>query len=106
MLVNLTEPMAINTRGSFDRRFDSFSSSENQSDSTLTTFAHADIRSLDNFSAIFDEALENDYTSQMWDGDVTLVLYVRNLNSPSSFRITVDQENFIYLLYFFATFIT
>ena len=55
---------------------------------------------------IYDGAVEDDYTSRMWDGDVTLVLRVWNLNNPASFHITVSQENFIYLLYFFATFIT
>lgn len=106
VLANLTESLAIGPRGSFEMRYNSFSSNNNQSNSILTSFAHSNIRDLDNFSVIFDSAVENDYTSHMWDGDVTLILYVRNLNSPSSFRITVDQENFIYLLYFFATFIT
>ena len=92
--------------GSYDTRFDDFTSNRNESGTNLTTFAHDSIRDTENFTLLFEEAVENDYTSRMWDRDVTLVLRVSGLNSPSQFRITVDQEDYFYLIYFFATFIT
>jgi hypothetical protein len=106
VLTNLTDVLEVPATGSLDRRYDSFSSSENESDPILTSFTHPPIRDSENFSEIFNQAVRNGYTNHMWDGDVTLVLHVSNLNNPSTFRITVDQQNYLYLLYFFATFIT
>lgn len=106
VLVNLTDVLVLSPLGSYEKRFDSFSSNRNLSLAQLTSFTHPSFRNSTNFTALFEEATEDDYTSQMWDNDVTLVLHLSNLNSPSTFRITVDQADYIYLLYFFATFIT
>ncbi len=98
--------MTIAVGESFDRRFDNFDSPDNRSFSSISSFVHLSIRETFNFSTLFDEAVDDDYTRHMWDGDVTLVLHVTNLTAPSSLRITVDQQNYIILLYFFLTFIT
>lgn len=41
----------------------------------------------------------------MWNGDVALIVHVSNLTTPISYKITLDQTNLWFLLYFFATFI-
>jgi len=61
---------------------------------------------MDNFTSLFDMANANNYSRHIWDRDVTLVLRVTNLSNTTVVRITVEQQNFLFLLYFFATFIT
>lgn len=95
--------MSVTPRGIYDTRLDNFFT---DNETILSSFANPSIRSTENFTLLLEEAMVNDYTSHMWDGDVSLVIHVSKLNNPSEFKITVDQENYIYLLYFFATFIT
>ncbi len=101
--MNITEQLTVAPLGFYETRLDDFSS---DNDTFLTSFAHPSIRATENFTLLVEEAMVNEYTSKMWDEDVTLVLHVSGLANPSEFKITVDQENYIYLLYFFATFIT
>lgn len=106
MLANLTDPLALKSLGSHEQRFNGFTSNSNFSLAQLHSFARPSLMHLSNFTDIFNDAVENDYTSAMWDQDTTLVIYIFNLSSPMTFKITVDQQDFLFLLYFFITFIT
>ena len=105
-LTNLTDPIVLDPLGSHQQSFGGFSSNSNSSLAQLHSFSRPSIRHLSNFTDIFNIAVENDYTNSMWDGDTTLVIFLFNLTMPMRFRITVDQQDFVFLLYFFITFIT
>jgi len=104
--VNLTDRITLRNQGSFDRSFDNFQSNKLANLSNVFSFARPSLRTTPNFTALFNAAVENDYTSHMWDKDVTLVIYLYNLTSSVQYKITVDQTDLIFVLYFFATFIS
>ena len=106
VLTNLTDSIVLAPIGSHTQSFNSFTSNSNSSLARLHSFARPSIQQLPNFTDIFNSAVENDYTNSMWDGDASLVIYIFNLTTPMRFRITVDQQDFLFLLYFFITFIT
>ena len=106
MLTNLTDPLTLEPHGSYKQSFNGFKSNSNRSNAQLYSFARPSLAHLPNFTDIFSDAVENDYTSAMWDQDTTLVIYLFNLSSPMTFKITVDQQDYLFLLYFFITFIT
>ena len=106
VLTNLTDPLTLKSLGSYNQGFNGFTSNSNSSLAQLYSFARPSLSNLANFTDIFNNAVENDYTSAMWDEDTTLVIYIFNLSSPMTFKITVDQQDFLFLLYFFITFIT
>lgn len=106
MLANLTNPLVLESLGSHEQNFNGYTSNSNSSLAQLHSFARPSLMRLSNFTDILNDAVENDYTSAMWDQDTTLVIYVFNLSSPMTFKITVDQQNLLFLLYFFITFIT
>ena len=106
VLANLTNPLVLESLGSHEQSFNGFTSNSNSSLAQLHSFARPSLSHLSNFTDILNDAVENDYTSAMWDQDTTLVIYVSNLSSPMIFRITVDQQDLWFLLYFFITFIT
>ena len=87
ILYNLTEPQVIQTTGSWDREFDSFGSNRNASAAQLTTFLRGALLNDGNFTELFNSRSENDYTSGMWDGDVTLVVHVTGLTLPAVFKV-------------------
>ena len=105
ILANLTDPMTLTDRNSFVNTFFSFVSNDNTTFSQLLTFARPSISDTANFTELFENATENDFTAAMWDGDVTLVVRASNLSSSVSYRVTVDQQDLLFLLYFFATFV-
>jgi Fanconi anemia group I protein len=47
----------------------------------------------------------SDYTSSLWDGDVGLVIYISDLKPRMNFRVTTDQNDLMFLVYFFLTFL-
>ena len=106
VLANLTNPIVLESLGSHEQSFNGFTSNSNSSLAQLHSFARPALVHLSNFTDIFNDAVENDYTSAMWDQDTTLVIYIFNLSSPMTFKITVDQQDLLFLLYFFITFIT
>ena len=106
MLANLTDALVLESLGSYEQSIHGFTSNSNSSLARLHSFARPSLTHLSNFTDIFNNAVENDYTSAMWDEDTTLVIYIYNLSSPMTFKITVDQQNLWFLLYFFITFIT
>lgn len=106
MLANLTNPITLKPHGSHRQTFAGYSSNSNISLAQLHSFARLAIQQLSNFTDIISDAVENDYTSSLWDGDTTLIIFLYNLTSPMTFRITVDQQDYLFLLYFFITFIT
>ena len=106
VLANLTNPIVLESLGSHEQKFNGFTSNSNSSLAQLHSFARPSLVHLSNFTDIFNDAVENDYTSAMWDQDTTLVIYIFNLSSPMTFKITVDQQDLLFLLYFFITFIT
>ena len=87
VLVNLTEPRMIEKTDSFDMLIDDFSS---RSDTELFTFAHEDIMNTSNFTELFNNAVADDYTSSLWDGDVALIIRVFNneYSSPVEFMVS------------------
>ena len=106
MLTNLTDPITLKSLDSDQRSFAGFTSNSNHSLAQLFSFARPSLAKLSNFTDIFNSAVENDYTNSMWDEDTSLIIYLSNLTRPMTFKITVDQQDFLFLLYFFITFIT
>ena len=106
VLANLSGSIVLDSLETHTQSFDDFTSNSNVSLAQLYSFARPTILELSNFTEIFYNAVENDYTKSMWDNDVTLVIYLSNLSRPMTFKITVDQQDFLFLLYFFITFIT
>jgi Fanconi anemia group I protein len=106
VLANLTDALVLESLGSHEQSIHGFTSNSNSTLAQLHSFARPSLKRLSNFTDIFNSAVENDYTSPMWDEDTTLVIYIYNLSSPMRFKITVDQQNLWFLLYFFITFIT
>jgi len=104
LLANLTDPVLLNATDSYDVNYEAFDSNTNSSFAQLFSFANPSIRTSPNFTQLLIDNSENEYTSFMWDQDVSLVVYLSNLHSPSQFRLTVDQQDLVFLLYFFATF--
>ena len=87
LLANLTEPITVTNRNSFDRNFGSFQGTNNVSLSNLFSFAQPSIRATPNFTELFNTAVENDYTNHMWDQDVTLVIYIFNLTDTVQYKV-------------------
>ena len=106
VLANLTDPIALKSLDSDKHSFAGFASNSNLSLAQLFSFARPTLIRSANFTDIFNVAVENDYTNSMWNKDTTLVIYLSNLTRPMMFKITVDQQDFLFLLYFFITFIT
>lgn len=106
VLANLTDVIVLEHLATHTQAFDDFTSNSNVSVAQVHSFVGPTILEQSNFTGIFNSAVENDYTKSMWDGDVTLVIYLSNLTRPMTFKITVDQQDFLFLLYFFITFIT
>jgi Fanconi anemia group I protein len=105
VLANLTEPIKVTGRDGFSRDFDDRSGDRNTTEPRLFSFAHSRLRNTPNFTELFYGRTENDYTNSMWDGDVALIVHVSNLSRPLTYKITLDQTNLWFLLYFFATFV-
>lgn len=107
VLVRITDPVVVEVGKSFHRTYGDFTySNATESRARLTSFASPSIQSTSNFTHLLEYVNGNNYTRSVWDRDVTLVLLVSNLSNSTRFRITVEQPNFLFLLYFFATFIT
>ena len=106
VLANLSLPIVLDNLETHMQSFDDFTSNSNVSLAQLYSFARPTILELSNFTELFYDSVESDYTKSMWDDDVTLVIYLSNLSRPMTFKITVDQQDFLFLLYFFITFIT
>lgn len=106
VLANITDPIEIQGVGGYSRDLDDFGSNPDPSLAQLFTFARPSLLSNPNFTALFEARAENDYTRHMWNGDVALVIYVYNLADPMTFKITLEQMDLIFLLYFFATFVS
>ncbi len=96
--------MQLGDQDVFDNNWGSFESNTNTSFPLLFSFTNPTLRDTLNFTELLVDNSENEYTSLMWDSDVSLVIYFSNLTNPTSLRITVDQQDLLYLLYFFATF--
>ncbi len=107
VLVQITDPVMVEVGRNFRRTYGDFSySNETESRARLTSFTHPPIRNTENFTHLFNSTTGNDYTRHIWDRDVTLVLLVTHLSNSTKFKVTVEQQSYIFLLYFFATFIT
>ncbi|CAI8041271.1 Attractin [Geodia barretti] len=105
VLANISGPITVSGTGEFSRELDDRPGSRNSTFPPLFSFAHPRFRNFSNFTDLFAGRRERDYTRKMWDGNVALVIRVSNLTNPITFRITLDQTNLWFLLYFFATFI-
>uniref|UniRef100_A0A1X7VPN4 Laminin EGF-like domain-containing protein n=2 Tax=Amphimedon queenslandica TaxID=400682 RepID=A0A1X7VPN4_AMPQE len=105
ILYNVTDVLTISGTNSHSERYESFSSVTFNS-SNLFSFARPDIQSTAQFGWLFGNSSSNDFTSNLWDGDVGLVIYVFNLKPDLQYKITVDQNDLTFLIYFFVTFLT
>ncbi len=92
LLVNLTDPIILGGEDSFSRNLDDFRSNRNVTAARLHTFANPSITDSSNFTTILSQVSEDDYTDDMWDGDVTLVVYVYNLTNPMTFKVKLVFE--------------
>ena len=86
VLVNLTEPRMVERTNSFDMLIGSFSS---PNDTELFTFAHEDIMNTSNFTELFYNAVADDYTANLWDGDVALIIRVFNVSSHVVYKVSM-----------------
>ena len=75
----------MNGTDSFDMYIGSFST---PNDTELFSFAHNDITSTANFTELFSNAVGNDYSESLWDGDVALLIRVFNVSSSAVFRVS------------------
>lgn len=105
VLANLTDPIIVRGRGRFTREFDDMSGNRNRSSGQLFSFVRPRLRSTSNFTELFYSRTENDYTSRLWNGHIALIVHVSNLTSPLTYKMTLDQMDLFFLIYFFATFI-
>lgn len=104
ILANLTDPIQLNDGQIYDKTLGSFSSNSNETFAQLFSFTNPTLRNSLNYTELLEDNSENEYTSRMWDSDVSLVVFLSGLSNPTTLRITVDQQDLYYLLYFFATF--
>ena len=74
-------------------------------ESLLFTFARPLITNTANFSLLRSRASSSDYTESLWDGDVKLVVYISGLYTGCEYKISVDNQSYWVLLYFFSSFV-
>ena len=87
LLVNLTDPISLSGGRAVSKTFESFSSSHNSSD--IFTFARGSLRESDNFTILYEEASARDYSNNLWDSDVGLIIYVYNLSPPLQYKVII-----------------
>ena len=104
VLTNLTDPIQLNQGENYDTNLEAFGSNANATAAQLFSFTNPSIRNSPNFTELLINNAENAYTSHMWEGDVSLVIFLSNLTNPSTVKITVDQSDLLFLLYFFSAF--
>ena len=107
VLARISDTVIVDVKKNFQRLITDFGySNETESKVRLTSYAKPSIRNTENFTRLFESVDANDYSRHIWDRDVTLIIRVTGLSNTTIIRITVEQQNFLFLLYFFATFIT
>eukprot|EP00731_Ephydatia_muelleri_P020317 Em0013g44a len=94
----------IHQTGSYSISLPNDTSSSSHNDSLLYTFARPSITNTANFSLLRSLASSSDYTESLWNGDVKLVVYISGLSSGCVYKISVDNQSYWVLLYFFASF--
>ena len=92
VLRNLTDPISLGGESTHKDKLDDFGSTKSANKSQLFSFTRPLIRTSTNFTSIFNTASENDYTHHMWNGDVTLIIFVSNLTNPMTFKVGSSQE--------------
>ena len=123
MLVNLTDPIRLDGRDTITNTFEPYSASRNSTD--FFTFADDSITSSYNFSELLTSSVPRDYSNDLWEGDIGLVIFVYNQSVSLQYKvysiyhlnyviidvmffllqITIDQNDLIFLAYFFVTFV-
>ena len=84
-MVNLTEPIQLSGTSSMSDTFESFFSSDNNTD--FFTFAHDSIQDSYNFTVLLDSTVPNDYSHDLWGGDIGLVIFVTNQSLSLQYKV-------------------
>lgn len=85
LLVNLTDPIKVSGTREFSKSFVPSSSDKNYTD--FFTFARESLQLESNFSQLKFNSYPNDYTKNMWKGDVGLVIYVYNQSTSMQYKV-------------------
>ena len=83
--------LTISGTNSHGETYESFSSVTFNS-SNLFSFARPHVQSTAWFGWLFGNASSNDFTSNLWDGDVALVIYVFNLKPNLQYKVSEDKN--------------
>lgn len=98
VLANLTNPIRVRGGGQFSRDLDDRSGDRNSTVPRLFSFAHPRLRDTHNFTNLFYSRTENDYTKDMWNGDVALIVHVSNLTSQIIYKVCeFSYKNFLHV---------
>ena len=85
LLYNLTSPINISNTDSYKTTFKSFTTSSNGS--IFYSFARPSIQNTLEYNWLLGNITSNGYTNSLWDGDVSLVIYVYNLQSTVQYKV-------------------
>ena len=95
LLYNLTNPINISNTNSYKITFKSFTTSNNGS--SFFSFARPSIQNTLEYNWLLGNITSNGYTNSLWDGDVSLVIYVFNLQSTVQYKVVIYM--YYYILY-------
>ena len=83
--------LTISGTNSHGETYESFSSVTFNS-SNLFSFERPHIQSMAEFGWSFGNASSNDFTSNLWDGDIGLVIYVFILKPDLQYKVSEDKN--------------